>query len=238
LLAKKTCYLGQFEEVYRGATDTPVGSSTSLGMAGASIYVPIAPTGLTDTITGQGYVWPAVFTEWASYTALYDQYKICGVKIRLEPSVDGYMLDKSHNTGDYIGAPGLGLVHSFLDYNSVNPSVQYGTASSSTSTIIANNEQIALNYRNLKTTRSDQVHKRYFRPSYSITNSQILGIPAGSLPVTIAFKGWHSTNSQTSFFGCNFTTGVDYCASTYTNPTVLKSWKIYMTMYVKFKQAR
>lgn len=110
----------------------------------------------------------SVVPNYTEFTNLFDQYRINGIKIQLIPrgnSSDIGTSSASPPTGQSVG------VFSIIDYDDINVLTSFTQA---------------VQYQNLKMTRSHQIHSRYFKPriANSVYNGAAGVVNAGSV------RGW------------------------------------------------
>lgn len=120
-----------------------------------SVWKPLFITATGAAPHGNDVPWSYIptladVTNSSEFTALYDQYQIKGVKVEIIPKftqMDGL-------TGSSPGVPASSMqlpnIASVLDYDGI------GTF---------NTMDVLCEYQNLKMTRGNRVHKRYFKPA-------------------------------------------------------------------------
>lgn len=109
----------------------------------------------------------------SEFTSLYDQYRINGIKVTLIPR--GNQSDIGTASGTVAQSVG---VFSVIDYDDISPLTSLNQA---------------LQYQNLKMTRSHQIHSRYFKPR--ILNSVLANAGTGAVANAGSTRGWLDVNS-------------------------------------------
>lgn len=116
----------------------------------------------------------SVLPNVSEFTSLYDQYRINGIKVTLIPR--GNQSDIGTASGTVAQSVG---VFSVIDYDDINPLTSLNQA---------------MQYQNLKMTRSHQIHSRYFKPR--ILNSVLANAGTGAVANAGSTRGWLDVTSD------------------------------------------
>lgn len=125
----------------------------TLGSTGGGvIQVPISLTSPENVVSGSGTV-----EDWSSITALFDNFKVCALKLRYIPSFP-------NNTS---ATTAFAPLYSAVDYDEVNTSSCIGTIAE------------AINYENMKVHNMYRPWKRYWKvrklafPGYAVGYNEV-----------------------------------------------------------------
>lgn len=88
--------------------------------------------------------------NYTEFTNLYDNYKITGVAVELRPTFTGGELNNIANSANNVAIPDIRTV---VDYDDAN--------------VIATENEL-LQYQNIKWTRGNRIHRRYFKPKPAV----------------------------------------------------------------------
>lgn len=104
--------------------------------------------------------------NYTEFTALYDQYRINGVKVTIIPRGNSAEIGASATTGQAVG------VFSVIDYDDGS---------------LLTSIQQACQYPNMKMTRSNQMHMRYLKPRCELAGTITSTPTTGAIMAT---RGW------------------------------------------------
>lgn len=133
-----------------------------------------ATTGITTAISNALSFNLTQLPAYTEFTDLYDQYKINGISVKIQPLVTEGLASPLSGSPFVYGFPKLSTV---IDYDDTN---------------IPANENVMLQYGSLKMTGSFKEHKRYFKPKV-----RIAALDAGAAVTANQVKaaGWIDTGA-------------------------------------------
>lgn len=154
--------------------------------------------------------------NYTEFTNLYDQYKINGVKLSFVPSGSQAVYSTLSGTTQ---AAGFGRFNSAIDYDdSTTPA----------------NENVLLQYNNLRTTPGWKTHTRYYRPK--VRNAAVIDTVSGALAAAPVRGGqWLSTSApDVEHYGLKVFCNAPVNTATSTSIT----YSVYATLYLACKNVR
>lgn len=157
--------------------------------------------------------------NYTEFTALYDMYKIKGVKLSFVPSGNSYM---TSTVSGITSAVGFSRFHSVIDYDDLSTPA---------------NETTLLQYNTLRSTPGYRIHNRFVKPrvQMSVLDDNTAGTVA---PAAIGRAGqWLDTDNPTIDH-----TGIKIWCSAPINSGATAgtsiTYSVYATYYLAFKMTR
>lgn len=151
----------------------------------------------------------------AEYSALYDQYKINGVSLRFIPKTNQFQ----GGTSGTQNALGYGQVITVLDYD------DSGTPIS---------KDALLEFGSAKVSRSNQIHKRYFKPKML----NLAFINAGTNGYSVGPARWLDWNQSTvEHYGVKWWIDAPTVPNTATDSSSI-AYDVYATFYFQCKNTK